>query len=57
MAAAGEFGLAFQLMDDQMDQDALAALPAGAARSAMEALTDFVLSQRPGAVSRGPAVV
>ena len=82
VAAAGEFGLqfglAFQLMDDQMDQDALApalplarrargnarlaltalaALPAGAARSAMEALTDFVLSQRPGAVSRGPAVV
>ena len=47
MAAAGEFGLrfglAFQLMDDQMDLDALApaltalaALPAGAARSAME---------------------
>ena len=51
-------------MDDQMDQDALApaltrlaALPAGAARSAMEALTDFVLSQRLGTVSRGPAAV
>ena len=71
IAAAGEFGLqfglAFQLMDDQMDQDApttelplaqrarqharlaytaLATLPAGAARSALEALTGFVLAQQ-----------
>ena len=66
-----QFGLAFQLMDDQMDQDALAtelalvqragehARVAGAAldrfaasaeRSTLEALTDFVLAQRAGAV-------
>ena len=72
IAAAGkfglQFGLAFQLMDDQMDQDApaitglvpgvracehgrlartaLAALPAGAARTALDALTGFVLVPR-----------
>ena len=73
-----QFGLAFQLMDDQMDQDALAtelalvqragehARVAGAAldrfaaseeRSALEALTGFVLAQRAGAVPvASPAV-
>ena len=70
VTAAGEFGLqfglAFQLMDDQMDQDALAAelalvqrageharlartilagFPASESRSALEALTGFVLAQ------------
>jgi octaprenyl-diphosphate synthase len=70
VAAAGEFGLqfglAFQLMDDQMDQDALATelalvqragehallartilahFPASESRSALEALTGFVLAQ------------
>ncbi len=63
-----QFGLAFQLMDDQMDQDApatnglapaararahgaraqaaLAALPDSEARTALDALTGFVLAQR-----------
>ena len=63
-----QFGLAFQLMDDQMDQDApstngsapeararahgamartaLQALPACEARTALDALTGFVLAQR-----------
>ena len=62
-----QFGLAFQLMDDQMDQDALATelalvqragrharlagtvlggFPASESRSALEALTGFVLAQR-----------
>ena len=75
VTAAGEFGLqfglAFQLMDDQMDQDALATelalvqragahggragavlrrFPDSEARSALEALTGFVLAQRTIAV-------
>ena len=62
-----QFGLAFQLMDDQMDRDglasgvapgrkahehavvaraALAGLPAGPARAALEGLTGFVLAQK-----------
>lgn len=62
-----QFGLAFQLMDDQMDRDglasgvapgrkahehavvaraALAGLPAGPARTALEGLTGFVLAQK-----------
>ncbi len=71
VTAAGEFGmqfgLAFQLMDDQMDRDALAVrmaparragdhgrlastalatLPATGARTALHALTSFVLAQQ-----------
>lgn len=69
ITAAGEFGLqfglVFQLIDDQMDQDApaaagqfpavrghaararaaLAALPAGESRAALDTLTTFVLTQ------------
>ena len=62
-----QFGLAFQLMDDQMDQDALssdlapgrqagehaalaraalAQLPPGPARAALDQLTGFVLAQK-----------
>ena len=73
-----EFGLAFQLMDDQMDQDAvaaelalerrahehaesarstLAALPAGAARAGLAALTDFVLAQHAATVPATPSAV
>jgi geranylgeranyl pyrophosphate synthase len=73
-----EFGLAFQLMDDQMDQDAvaaelalerrahehaesarstLAALPAGAARAGLAALTDFVLAQHAATVPAAPSAV
>ena len=73
-----QFGLAFQLMDDQMDQDALATelalvqrageharvadaalgrFAASEERSALEALTGFVLTQRADAVPvASPAV-
>ena len=82
VAAAGEFGLqfglAFQLMDDQMDQDALATelalaqrageharlagtildrFAASESRSALEALTGFVLAQRAAAVPAASSAV
>ena len=82
VAAAAEFGLqfglAFQLMDDQMDQDALATelallqrageharlagtvlghFPASESRSALEALTGFVLAQRASAVPAASSAV
>ena len=82
VAAAGEFGLqfglAFQLMDDQMDQDALATelalaqradkharlagtildrFTASESRSALEALTGFVLAQRAAAVPAASSAV
>ena len=82
VAAAGEFGLhfglAFQLMDDQMDQDALATelalvqrageharlagtildrFSASEPRSALQALTGFVLAQRATAVPAASSAV
>ena len=81
ITAAGEFGLqfglVFQLIDDQMDQDApaaaglfpaarahagrahaaLAALPAGESRTALEALVNFVVAQHAGVEQVAPAAM